>query len=58
LLSLVDLEYENLPEFCTHCNMGGHYLEMSADTHTSLCGNPLCTPSMSYFLLITLGVIL
>lgn len=24
----VDLDYENLPEFCTHCNMVGHYLEI------------------------------
>jgi hypothetical protein len=24
----VDLEYENLPEFCTHCNMIGHYVEI------------------------------
>jgi hypothetical protein len=23
----VDLEYENLPPFCNHCNMVGHYLE-------------------------------
>ncbi|MCH94922.1 ABC transporter B family member [Trifolium medium] len=23
----VDLDYENLPEFCTHCNMVGHSLE-------------------------------
>jgi len=22
----VDLDYENLPEFCTHCNMIGHSL--------------------------------
>jgi hypothetical protein len=24
----VDLEYENLPEFCTHCNIIGHYVEI------------------------------
>jgi hypothetical protein len=24
----VELEYENLPDFCTHCNMVGHYLEI------------------------------
>lgn len=24
----VDLEYENLPDFCTHCNMIGHYVEI------------------------------
>jgi hypothetical protein len=24
----VDLEYENLPEFCSHCNMIGHYVEI------------------------------
>jgi hypothetical protein len=23
----VDLDYENLPDFCTHCNMIGHYVE-------------------------------
>jgi hypothetical protein len=24
----VDLEYENMPEFCTHCNIVEHYLEI------------------------------
>jgi len=24
----LDLKYENLREFCTHCNMVGHYLEI------------------------------
>jgi hypothetical protein len=24
----VEVEYENLPQFCTHCNMVGHYLEI------------------------------
>jgi hypothetical protein len=24
----VDLDYENLPDFCTHCNMIGHYVEI------------------------------
>jgi hypothetical protein len=23
----VDLDYENLPDFCTHCNMVGHYVD-------------------------------
>lgn len=24
----VELDYDNLPDFCTHCKMVGHYLEI------------------------------
>jgi hypothetical protein len=35
----VDLEYENLPPFCNHCKMVGHYLENCKWTHNFDDGN-------------------
>jgi hypothetical protein len=29
----VDLDYENLPDFCTHCKMVGHYVEICKKLH-------------------------
>ncbi|MCH82656.1 hypothetical protein A2U01_0003467 [Trifolium medium] len=29
----VEMDYENLPSFCTHCNMVGHYVEVCKKFH-------------------------